>query len=69
MLRSCSEAANLLAAAASNATLYLLQLAAQQWAIKASKGGTYLYFTAELHTCPEGKGEERESTPALEAQH
>lgn len=27
--------------------LYLLQLAAQQWAIKPSKGGTYLYTSAQ----------------------
>lgn len=57
-------------AAASNAMLYLLQLAAQQWAIKPSKAGTYLYFTAELHTCPEGKGEkERKTAVPLEAEH
>lgn len=35
------------AAAASNAMLYLLQLAAQQWAIKPSKGGTYLYTSPQ----------------------
>lgn len=57
-------------AAASNAMLYLLQLAAQQWAIKPSKGGTYLYFTAEFHTCPEGKREkERKTAVPLEAEH
>lgn len=57
-------------AAASNAVLYLLQLAAQQWAIKPSKGGTYLYFTAELPTCPEGKEKkERKTAVPLEAEH
>lgn len=57
-------------AAASNATLYLLQLAAQQWAIKASKGDTYLYFTAELHTGPEGKGKrEGQMAVLIEAEH
>lgn len=58
-------------AAASNAMLYLLQLAAQQWAIKPSKGGTYLYFTAELHTFPEGKGRKKESKNGgpIKAQH
>lgn len=46
--------------AASNAMLYLLQLAAQRSAIKPSKGGTYLYSTTELHTFPEGKGKKKE---------
>lgn len=49
---------------------YLLRLAAQQWAIKPSKGGTYLYSTAELHTFPGGKGKKKGKTAALiEAAH
>lgn len=56
--------------AASNAMLYLLPLAAQQWAIKPSKGGTYLYSTAELHTFPGGKRKKKGKTAVLiEVEH